>query len=210
MKVTIVTERTALKPDLKSDIIILASDYKTVKYKTELSGESAELKLLAKRSEKSNAVIISAFDTDNYGILRHSAGVFDKGKLLGISDMSVSYADSPYMPGTSGGIYETEFGKIAVAVGDDFYSYELLRAYAVCGVKATFALKRESPAPMDEIVLRAYAYLLGMPMVLVSGGKILYSDFKGRIKLSAERYAETEILTVNDYFLSVSKTRFSK
>ena len=89
-----------------------------VKYSKELSGETTKLKDLADYSETSEKTLVAAFDTDNYGIIKHSAGVFDGGKLLGISDMTVAYSDSPYMPGAHGKLYDTAFGKKAVAVGD--------------------------------------------------------------------------------------------
>ena len=87
-----------------------------VKYSKELSGETTKLKDLADYSETSEKTLVAAFDTDNYGIIKHSAGVFDDGKLLGISDMTVAYSDSPYMPGAHGKLYDTACGKIAVAV----------------------------------------------------------------------------------------------
>ncbi|MBO4323682.1 MAG: hypothetical protein J5836_03370 [Clostridia bacterium] len=194
----------------KADLIIYTEENKTIRYKTELSGKSEELKSLAKLSSVSGAVVISPFDTDNYGVIKRSAGVFDKGKLLGISDMAISYEDSPYMPGVAGGIYETDFGKIGVVIGDDFYSYEVLRSYAVCGVKLAVILKKERTADMDKIVLRAYSYLIGMPSVYVSKNCIFSVDFKGNIAFSGTKYAEIEVSTLNEYYLKISKTRFCK
>ena len=73
-----------------------------VKYGKELSGQTNTLKSLCQLSEKTDKTFLSAFNTDNYGILKQSVGVFDKGKLLGISDSSVSFSDSGFMPGSGG------------------------------------------------------------------------------------------------------------
>ena len=208
MKVKTIT--TAIPESSDSDILILADKRRTVKYKKELSGENSELKNLAKLSEKFSCTLVCPFDTDNYGIFRHSAGVFEKGKLLGISDMTIAYEDSPYMPGVNAGIYEVESGKIAIAVGDDFYSYELLRSYAVCGVKTVIAVKKGNLAEMDRIVLRAYSYLLGIPVILISGERVVATDFKGNVVKDAYGDSEFEIEPIGEYYLKISRTRFSK
>ena len=107
-----------------------------IRYSKELNGETCRLKTLAECSENTAKTYICAFDTDNYGIIKHSAGVFDCGKLLGISDMTVAYSGSPYMPGAHGKLYDTKSGKIAVAIGDDLFRYELFKSFAVCGAEA--------------------------------------------------------------------------
>jgi hypothetical protein len=58
----------------------------TIKYGKELSGQTAILKSLCEVSKNTNKPIITAFDTDNYGILKQSVGVFENGKLLMISE----------------------------------------------------------------------------------------------------------------------------
>lgn len=210
MKVKIVRQEDLQGEKQQADLLIIAGERKTIKYRKELSGESRELKNLAELSAKHISTVVCPFDTDNYGILRHSAGVFDNGKLLGISDMTVSYEDSPYMPGIGGNVYETACGKISLAVGDDFYSYELLRSYAVCGVNAVIAIKSGSLADMDRIVLRAYSYLLGMPIILLSGDRCVASDVKGNILFDGNDEKEFEVTPLGEYYLKISKTRFSK
>ena len=60
-----------------------------VKYSKELNGQSQVLKDLCSLSSKSKKPIVSAFDTDNYGILKKSAGVFENGKLLGLDGKQI-------------------------------------------------------------------------------------------------------------------------
>ena len=100
-----------------------------INYSKELRGETNTLKNFAEAT-KDGGALIYAIDTDNYGIIKHSAAVFENGKLLGISDMTESYSDTPYMPGANGKLYDLQCGKIGLAVGDDILSYEL-----VCGLR---------------------------------------------------------------------------
>lgn len=152
-----------------------------VKYSKELNGETTKLKDLAAYSENCEKTIISAFDTDNYGIIKHSAGVFDCGKLLGISDMTVSYSDCPYMPGAHGKLYDTASGKFAVAIGDDLFRYELFKSFAVCGAEIVIVIRKGDSREINTVLLRAYSYLLGFPILLVCNDKAVATNVKGEI-----------------------------
>lgn len=152
-----------------------------VKYSKELNGETTKLKDLAAYSENCEKTIVSAFDTDNYGIIKHSAGVFDCGKLLGISDMTVSYSDSPYMPGAHGKLYDTASGKFAVAIGDDIFRYELFKSFAVCGAEIVIVIRKGELKEINTVLLRAYSYLLGFPILLVCKDKAVATNVKGEI-----------------------------
>lgn len=152
-----------------------------VKYSKELNGETTKLKDLAAYSENCEKTIVSAFDTDNYGIIKHSAGVFDCGKLLGISDMTVSYSDSPYMPGAHGKLYDTASGKFAVAIGDDVFRYELFKSFAVCGAEIVIVIRKGELKEINTVLLRAYSYLLGFPILLVCKDKAVATNVKGEI-----------------------------
>ena len=144
MKIKIDTKNTfPLSQDLEGDFDLFINGFNgcdRVKYSRELNGQTTKLKDLCKLSEASEKTILSAFDTDNYGIIKHSVGVFDKGKLIGISDMSVNLDGGVYMPGAGGKLYDTKVGKIGIAVGDDLFSFGLFKSLAVCGAEIIVAL----------------------------------------------------------------------
>ncbi|MDD7186130.1 MAG: hypothetical protein PUH93_00090, partial [Clostridia bacterium] len=82
---------TKIHKNTDCDLVVMGfNGNEAIKYSKELRGETNKLKQLAAYSETIEKTIVSAFDTDNYGIIKHSAGIFDDGKLLGISDMTVS------------------------------------------------------------------------------------------------------------------------
>ena len=197
-----------IRKDVCGEVLLFSPSGKTVRYRKELSGETNELKTLAAISEAAEAVVVVPFDTDNYGIIKHSVGVFDKGKLSGISDMTVTYEDSPYMPGVSGSLYDTSFGKIAVAVGDDLYSYELMRSFAICGAEAIISV-RTGKSDMDGIVLRAFSYLLGIPFVSVTPDGVTATDHKGDVTVKTDREEEFSVCSATEFHLKISKTRFN-
>ena len=96
-------------------------DFKKVKYSKELNGQSQVLKDLCNLSLKNKKPIVSAFDTDNYGILKKSAGVFENGKLLGITDSLIAIENCDYTVGTSSKLYDLSVGKIGVTIQDDLF-----------------------------------------------------------------------------------------
>lgn len=199
------------KPYRNQDFDIVVSGFnqtERIRYGKELSGETCRLKTLAECSEKTSKTYISAFDTDNYGIIKHSAGVFDCGKLLGISDMTVSYSSSPYMPGAHGKLYDTKPGKIAVAIGDDLYRYELFKSFAVCGAEAVIAIRKDEYSEIFEILLRAYSYLLGFPILLVTKNKTIATNVKGeQIEPKDDVF---ELVPLFEFSIKTTKIKFNK
>ena len=179
-----------------------------IRYSKELNGETCRLKTLAECSENTAKTYICAFDTDNYGIIKHSAGVFDCGKLLGISDMTVAYSGSPYMPGAHGKLYDTLAGKFAVAIGDDLYRYELFKSFAVCGAEFVVVIRKGDASEINTVLLRAYSYLLGFPILLVCNDKALCSNVKGEIVSPDEDVFE--LTPLFDFSLKTTKIKFNK
>ncbi|MBR1676788.1 MAG: hypothetical protein IJ706_05700 [Clostridia bacterium] len=181
---------------------------KPVRYKRELSGESNVLKELAELSKNVGAAIVCPFDTDNYGIMKKSAGVFEGGKLLGISDMNVAYADSPYMPSASGKIYSVGGDKFALAIEDDMYSYEILKAYAICGADAVIFLKKNH-GEMDGTVIRAFCYSLGLSAMFISPKTHFAFNSKGQ-NVEPDGDGVYDLISVAEYNLEIRKTKFTK
>ena len=186
------------------------NDCETIKYRNEINGQSQRLKELCALSEKSCKVIISAFDTDNYGIIKRSAGVFNNGKLLGISDMSVSYSDSGYMPGSGGKLFDTSAGKIGLIIEDDLYSFSLFKSLAICGAEFIIGVTNFKKKEINSVLIRAYSYLLGIPSILVFSGGAYYSDTNGSLTHLASQNPQIEMLPFCDFLLKTTKIKLKK
>lgn len=202
-----VTKRIHKKEDYNLAVIGFSGTDR-VKYSKELSGETSRLKDLADYSEKTEKTLISAFDTDNYGIIKHSAGVFDNGKLLGISDMTVSYSASPYMPGAHGKLYSSSAGKIAVAIGDDIFRFELFKSFAICGAETVIVIRNDDAQEIHTVLTRAYAYLLGFPILLVNKNNACSINVKGEI--NPPNGDIFELIPLYDFSLKTTKIKLNK
>jgi len=99
-----------------------------VSYKRELEGKTEFFHDAAGLSKAIGGVVVSGCDTDTYGIFRHSALIADKGRILGVSDMSFSLDESEFRAGGNFRVYETGAGRIGLLVGDDVYFLEAASA----------------------------------------------------------------------------------
>ena len=112
-----------------------------VSYKHELSGADNKLPDLASFSRRVKKVIIAGAVTDNYGILKQSLIIAENGKLLGISDMTLSIDQTEYLGGGSFKVYQTEVGRIGLLVGDDIINLDGVKAMSLCDADLIVAVQ---------------------------------------------------------------------
>ena len=114
-----------------------------VSYKNELNGTDNKLPDLASFSKKTGKVIIAGAITDNYGILKQSLIIAEKGKLLGISDMTLAIDSTDYSSGGSFKVYQTEVGRIGLLVGDDIINLDGVKAMSLCDADFIIVIENE-------------------------------------------------------------------
>lgn len=176
-----------------------------VKYGKELKGESKILKSICALSKKFDKPIISAFDTDNYGICKKSVGVFENGKLLGISDSSTVIENSDYLPGCGSKLYDLKICKMGILVEDDLFSFTLFKSLAVCGAEVIVCLTDFLKKDIHSILIRAYSFLLGVPIVLIFKDGCILTDVKGELLNDSADFVYT-VLPTFEFVLKVTKT----
>lgn len=196
--------------DLHGDFDLLVNGFngcEKVKYSKELKGQSNTLKSICTLSLKGKKSIISAFDTDNYGTQKTSVGVFEKGKLLGISDATAVIDNCDYLPSSTCKLYDLSAGKIGVAVQDDLYCFSLFKSLAICGSEIIFCLTNFKKKEINSILIRAYSFLLGIPIVLTFDSGCLVSNANGFLLEESLIY---EVLPNFEFTLKTTKTRLFK
>ena len=125
-----------------------------VSYKRELEGKSEFFHDAAGLSKAVGGVVISGCDTDTYGIFRHSALIADRGRILGVSDMSFSLDESEFRAGGNFRVYETGAGRIGLLVGDDIYFTEAAKVLSLCDADFIVCVYHQVLSNMTEIMLR--------------------------------------------------------
>lgn len=155
-----------------------------VSYESELSGETENFSDLAKLSREVGGVIISGCNTDTYGAYRKSVVIADKGKLLGVSDAVYVTEGSEYTGGVNFVVYKTSIGKVGVLVGEDIYSFEAVKSMAVGDADFIVCVFDEVSSFAPELVVRAEAFLCGIPIVLCANGYAMIANCKGETEFS--------------------------
>lgn len=154
---------------------------KKISYKNELQGVDGNLSEFALLTKKTDRVLLTGAITDNYGIIKRSAIIAERGKLLGISDMNVKIDPSGYGLGGGRRVYQTIVGRIGVLISDDLIDFEGVKAMSLCDADLIVAILPEGDKPQYDFIVRAYAYLFGVPIVLICESGVMAADMNGEI-----------------------------
>lgn len=181
-----------------------------ISYKNELNSQENKLSTFAKLSKESGKVLISGTVTDNYGVLKRSAVIADKGKLLGISDMRLSVNDNCYVGGGAQRVYQTQVGRIGLLVGDDILDFDGIKAMSLCDADFIIAIINGEEKPQYNFLIRSYSYLFGVPIVLITSSSVIASDLLGEIcGKSLENQTKITLPVKKSYRLVLTKQRGS-
>lgn len=153
-------------------------------YEKELKGESHYFEDVAVLSKKLKNVIVCGCITDTRGYKRKSAVVAEKGKLLGVSDM-LNVIDGVAGAGAALRVYDTSLGKMGVAVAEDLYFPETVKALSVCGSDFIVCPFGNMQGGIQTVLLRAYAYCYGVPIIFCAQGYGALVDANGNVAFSS-------------------------
>lgn len=179
-----------------------------VSYEKELKGESGLFEEVALLSKRLKNVVACGCITDAMGLKRKSAIVADNGKILGISDM-LNVADGEKNCGSALRVYETQAGKIGVAVSGDIYFPEVVKALVLCGCDYIVCPFEKLTSNMQTVLLRAHAFCYGTPMFLCAQGYSVIVDGKGEVVFaSPQSPVYFDFVHANEYHLFQTRRRF--
>ncbi len=182
------------KPKVEEQTLIFGfNGVKKIYYKKELSGEDNLLSNIASLSKKDKKLIITGAITDNYGIIRKSAIVAEDGKLLGISDMNLCLDKSPFSSGVGYRVYQTKIGRVGIIVDDDLIDIDGVKSMAQCGADIIICLVNAEEKSQYNVLVRAYSFLFGLPIVILSSNSVIAGDMHGEI-CGASRNEESRII----------------
>lgn len=215
MKITFVTSgsvnsfwQNELEKCAKTDVLCFGvNGLGLVSYKKELDGDTEFFHDIAGLSRAIGGVVISGLDTDTYGIYRHSAVIADRGRILGVSDMSFTLDESEFRSGGNFRVYETGSGKIGLLIGDDVFFPEAAKVLALCDADVIFSIFGRIDDGMPEILTRASAFTNGVAIALLSGASVTVAGIGGDVLLSSRRKISEFDLKITRDFHRVSTRR---
>lgn len=178
-----------------------------VDYESELEGKSEKFEQAAKLSHAAHCGVLCGCITDSRGALRKSVAVASNGKLLGISDMLHVFDDEEYKSGANLGIYTVGGYKVGLCIDNDLYFPEIFKTCAVCGCNLVAVHAEGVSDGIPPLLIRSYAYLYGMPVVLCAGGTAYFADINGVLASSNQEVAMFETSPKNCYRLVTTRRR---
>ncbi len=152
-------------------------------FDTELSGASDKLGEFARLTKQRAAAAVCGCRTDSRGLKRKSAAVAEGGRLVGITDMLHVVDGEEYKSGAYLGLYRLGGYKVGLCIDNDIHYPEDIRSLSLCGCNLVACLS-EQPDEMLPLLIRAYAYLYGVPVVMCAGGCAYFADIAGKIVCS--------------------------
>ena len=176
-----------------------------VDYESELRGVTDKFEDCARLS--AGCGVVCACKTKSRGILRKSVAVADRGKLLGISDMTHVIDCEDWKSGAGLGFYSVGGYKIGLIVENDLLFPECFNSLSLCGCNLIIAVAEELKDNVPPLLIRAYSYLYGVPVVMCAGNMAYFSEVSGAIAGSAQQFSMFEITPQNRYHLITSRTR---
>lgn len=179
----------------------------TVDFGNELAGKSDKLEKMAEFSLKARCGVLCGCITDSRGLKRKSVAVASEGKLLGISDMLYVLDDEEFKSGAVAGVYAVRGFKVGVCIENDLRFPECINALAMCGCNIICAHCGDISDGMPPQLIRSYAYLYGIPIVMSAGGAAFFADITGVIASSNREVSVFETSPKNCYRLVTSRRR---
>ena len=169
----------------KADVLLFGFDgLGVVNYEKELKGESGFFEEVALLSKLGKCAVVCGCVTDTRGHKRKSVVVAENGRLLGVSDM-LNVIDGEIGSGAALKLYDTKVGKMGVVVADDLYFPDVVKSLAVCGcdfIACPFGRVTDS---MQSVLLRAYAYCYGIPILFCGCGYCSLASADGNIAFAS-------------------------
>ena len=171
-------------------------------YDKELKGESDCFERAARLSKHMKSVAVCGCITDTRGLKRKSALVAENGKLCGISDATRA-VDGAMNAGAGLRVYDTQIGKMGVAVAEDILFPEVIGALAACGSDFIVCPFGGLQDTMPQVLIRSYAYLYGIPIFLCgigysvavgADGGVVMATPQSPVSLSVERRKEFHLV----------------
>jgi predicted amidohydrolase len=178
-----------------------------VDYESELDGRTDKFEGLARLSKLCDCAILCGCETCSRGIKRRSVAVADRGKLMGISDMLNVLDGEEVKGGAYVGAYTLKGYKVGLCIETDLYFPETVKALSLVGCNLICIHFKEFKDGMPPVLMRAYAYLYGVPVVASAGKVAYFADMSGAIASSSQKISIFESDIKNSYHVVSSRRR---
>lgn len=178
-----------------------------VDYERELCGATDKFEEAAKLSKNAGCALLCGCKTDSRGLKRKSVAVADRGRLLGISDMLHVMDAEEFKSGACLSAYNLGGYKVGLCIENDLYFPESVKALSLFGCNLIAVHVEEIKDNIPPLLIRSYAYLYGVPIVMCAGNVGYFADISGAIASSTQKITTFETDPKNCYRIISTRRR---
>lgn len=178
-----------------------------VDYENELKGITDKFEDAARLSKSAKCGVLCGCRTKSRGVLRKSVSVADRGKLLGITDMNHVIDAEEFKSGAGLGVYTVAGYKVGLCIENDLLFPDGFKALSLCGCNVIVVFLEEIKTTLPAMLIRAYSYLYGVPIVMCAGNMAYYSEITGDIASSSQPYSLFDIDPQSHYRIVTTRTK---
>ncbi len=169
-----------------ADLIVMERKaFSSVNYKRELGGVDETILTISGFSKNFTAPCLIALKTDNYGQIKRSVAVFERGKLLSISDANLPQDKETSSLGYK--VVKTSLGKIGVAVSRDLKNPDCLKALTLCESELIVNLYADVYDFNMQALVPSLSYIYGVPIISCGAHGVICATGQGRTDFSSEK-----------------------
>ena len=171
----------------EEDVILCSFDcIGTVSYEQELKGESDLFEKATRLSKQTKGLVVCGCITDTRGMKRKSALVAENGRLIGVSDMTHAI-DGEVSCGAGLHVYDTNIVRVGVVVAEDIAFPQVIDSLAACSSDFILCPYPQVADSVPQVLLRAYAYLYGVPIVFCGVGYSMVASADGTLAFATSQ-----------------------
>lgn len=169
-----------------TDLVIFGKNaFSELNYKRELKGIGETFYKMKDFSVKISVPCLFSLKTDDFGKIKKSAMVFERGKLLSVCEANLTKEKES--PSFGYKVIKTSIGKLGVAVSDDIKNPDCLKALCLCGGEIILNLYAEIFDFNMQSLISSLAYLYGVPVISCGAHGVVAVTSKGKIEYYGNR-----------------------
>ncbi|MBR2903225.1 MAG: hypothetical protein IKC37_01120, partial [Clostridia bacterium] len=164
--------------DEACDVLVACMQEGRISYQKELQGATRLFEDVALLSRRVDGLVVCGVETDCCGLIRDSAVVAEKGKILGVADMRHSI-EGDKSPGAEYRLFDTAVGKVGVLVSDDLYFLSAAESLTDCGAETLVCVFRDC-GERERVLARATAFFCGVSVLLCGRGVSMVANYQAK------------------------------
>lgn len=172
------TAQNAESFDERDLVIFGRKAFPELNYRKELKGGGDIISKMKSFSLKTSAPCLFTLKTDDYGRIRRSVFVYEKGKLSAISDANFPKIGEASSIGYK--VVKTAIGKIGVCVSDDLKNPDCIKALSLCESQIIVNLYADIYDFNMQSLVPSLAYVYGVPIISCGAHGVIFANAKGK------------------------------